>query len=147
MNTPNKKIKGLRMMTVVLLPLLICLLTPTEAVMKDRRGKSNVNPPSKSGAPAGQIRELSGHITLVRCYDLPAYRGCYAILAIPATPGTNVAIFTRNAAIQMLLTQALATGNRVDVYAIRDPSPPYPMGGKLNLEAYDTSSVILYNSR
>jgi hypothetical protein len=72
--------------------------------------------------------ELFGHINLVEGYALSNYTGCHALLALRDTPGTTVAVLTKEVRLQTLLETALATGNLVDCYSRKLTNPPTPRG-------------------
>ena len=90
--------------------------------------------------------ELFGHVTLVEAYDVPAYKGCHALVSLRDTPGTTVAVLTLSERIELLLTTALDAGNLIAFRGSLLSHPPTPLGGSWSVPVYgNISSVILYN--
>lgn len=98
-----------------------------------------------AAAPQAVTQELFGTVTLVEGYDLPAYKGIHALVALRDTPSKTIAVMTTQARLQSLLETALSTGNLVDLWARRLANPPTPRGGSWNVEVYSIDGVILYS--
>jgi hypothetical protein len=95
---------------------------------------------------AGTV-ELFGHVTLVQGYDLPAFKGCHALITLRDSPGKTVAVLTKSLSLQSLLDTGLSTGNLVAFYGKKLAAPPTPRGGTWSVEVYDIDGVILYNMK
>jgi len=91
--------------------------------------------------------ELFGHVTLVEGYDLSTYKGCHALVSLRDTPGTTVAVLTKDLGLQGLLQTALQTGNLIAFLGTLNASPPTPRGGTWSTPVYSIDGVILYNMR
>jgi hypothetical protein len=96
---------------------------------------------------AGQTIELFGHVTLVEGYDVPAYTGCHALVALRDTPGKAVAVLTTEQRLQSLLDVALSTGNLIAFLGQKLVNPPTPRGGTWAVEVYGIDGVILYSMK
>lgn len=93
------------------------------------------------------MSEQFGHVTLVEGYALPHdFTGCHALVALRDTPGTTVAVLTRDRGLQSLLETALGTGNLIAFRGDRLTSPPTPLGGSWDVDVYGADSVIVYGS-
>ena len=90
--------------------------------------------------------ELFGHVTLVEGYDLSTYVGCHALVALRDTPGTTVAVMTKEVRLQSLLETALDTGNLIAFWGTKQSSPPTPRGGTWSVDVYLIDGVILYSA-
>lgn len=92
-----------------------------------------------------QPQELFGHVTLVEGYALTSFTGCHALVSLRDTPGKTVAVLTSEIRLQSLLETALATGNLIAFWGVKQTNPPTPMGGTWAVDVYSISNVILYN--
>jgi hypothetical protein len=97
--------------------------------------------------PVAQNVELFGHVTLVEGYDVPAYGGCHALVALRDTPGKTVAVMTTATRLQSLLETALATGNLIAFWGQKYTNPPTPLGGTWAVDVYSIYGVILYSMK
>ncbi len=92
-------------------------------------------------------QELFGHVTLVEGYALTSFTGCHALVSLRDTPGKTVAVLTTEIRLQSLLETALATGNLIAFWGVKQTNPPTPMGGTWAVEVYSISNVILYSMK
>jgi len=88
--------------------------------------------------------ELFGRVNLVEGYSLPTYTGCHALVALRDTPGTTVAVMTKEPRLQSLLETALSTGKLVAFWGQKNTRPVSPRGGTWSVTVYDIDGVILY---
>lgn len=113
---------------------------------KTQRPTGKTRAARKAGARAAPTIELFGHVTLVEGYALPGFTGIHALVALRDTPGTTIAVLTKQHRLQTLLETALATGNLVDCWGSLLNHPPTPRGGTWNVDVYAINGVILYST-
>lgn len=112
---------------------------------KTQRPTGRTRAAAKVIARAAPTIELFGHVTLIEGYALAGFTGAHALVALRDTPGTTIAVLTKQHRLQTLLETALATGNLVDCWGSLLSNPPSPRGGTWNVDVYGIG-VILYSS-
>jgi hypothetical protein len=87
---------------------------------------------------------LYGHVSLIEGIILPpTFVGCYAVVALRDTPGTDVGVVTSEQRLQSLLETALATGSLMGFVGHKIPVTPWGATAGLDLYAID-KTVIVY---
>jgi len=112
---------------------------------KTQRPPGKTRTAAKAHARRAPTIELFGHVTLVEGYALAGFTGAHALVALRDTPGTTIAVLTKQHRLQTLLETALATGNLVDCWGSLLSNPPTPRGGTWNVDVYGINGVILYS--
>ena len=100
---------------------------------------------TRAPAKPSTTLEFFGHVILVEGYALTGFTGVHAGVALRDTPGTAVAVLTKQHRLQTLLEAALTTGNLVACWGKKLKNPPTPRGGTWAVDVYAIDGVILYS--